>query len=294
MNPPSTRSGPLQQEHHGCQDDGYASAVDTWPLHCVYRSGVRTWICNSCILLAHRSYYCCSCFFLIPLAAQWSFYEPDDPFVAQHTPIATCHVCREAVAHLFCLLPARAALPRSSVQPAARPRRVGPSPTRRSTTSAPTGFLSWRRGSRRCCCSGAPAWRARTRSGWPRMPSPIGGGRTSRSKWPWRSTQRCFRSSRVTRCCLQESPPRTAPWRWAKEAGRARTSRCFGAASHDAASQNSLRESEHGGGGRKRDEHERAAASAAASGDAASQNPLRESAHGGGRRKRDERERAAA
>jgi hypothetical protein len=105
MNPPSTRSGPLQQEPHGCQGDGCASAVGTWPLHRVYRSGVRTWLCNSCILLAHRSYYCCSCFFLIPLAAQWSFYEPDDPFIAPHTPIATCHVCREAVAHLACLPP---------------------------------------------------------------------------------------------------------------------------------------------------------------------------------------------
>jgi hypothetical protein len=296
MNPPSTRSGPLQQEHHGCQDDGYASAVDTWPLHCVYRSGVRTWICNSCILLAHRSYYCCSCFFLIPLAAQWSFYEPNDPFVAQHTPIATCHVCREAVAHLACLLPAAsgaAAFVCLACSSAAegRPFAYTPLDNERAdrvlvVASRFAQVLLQRsagvaRADAERLAQNAFTYRRRAHLALqvamevdtevlqeqqsdamlpPRIPSenrpmevgegsgtsanePLLWGGVARCRLPefsprigaWRwgkeagraRTSRCFGGG-VRRCRLPESSPRISAWRWAKEAGRARTSRCLG------------------------------------------------------------------
>ncbi|OEL25671.1 hypothetical protein BAE44_0013311 [Dichanthelium oligosanthes] len=100
---PSPGSRPFG-EPHGCDGHGCASDLDTWPLHHVYSRGERRRLCSSCILLSHRSHYCCCCFLIITLPS--SHYDHGDPLMGPSYPTVTCHVCRDAVAHLGCLYPA--------------------------------------------------------------------------------------------------------------------------------------------------------------------------------------------
>ncbi|CAD6238769.1 unnamed protein product [Miscanthus lutarioriparius] len=101
MNPPP-RLFPIPfGELHGCDGDGCASDPDTWPLHHVLRRGVHCRLCSSCILLSHRSLYCCRCIFLVTSPS--CNYDDGDTLMAPPAPTVTCHVCREAVAHLPCL-----------------------------------------------------------------------------------------------------------------------------------------------------------------------------------------------
>ncbi|XP_062200250.1 uncharacterized protein LOC133902936 [Phragmites australis] len=104
MNPPS-RFWPFG-ELHGCDGEGCASGLDTWPLHHVYRRGARCRLCSSCILLSNRSLYCCCCFLLLACPSPSSNYDDGDPLRAPPAPTATCQVCHAAVAHLACLYPA--------------------------------------------------------------------------------------------------------------------------------------------------------------------------------------------
>nr|XP_034598451.1 uncharacterized protein LOC117859328 [Setaria viridis]TKW12340.1 hypothetical protein SEVIR_5G029700v2 [Setaria viridis] len=99
----SSRSGPFGKPH-GCNGNGCASDLDTWPLHHAYRRGERYRLCSSCILLSDRSLYCCCCFFIVTSPS--SHYDDGDPLMAPPAPTATCRVCRSAVAHLACLYPA--------------------------------------------------------------------------------------------------------------------------------------------------------------------------------------------
>ncbi|RLM93132.1 uncharacterized protein C2845_PM08G10780 [Panicum miliaceum] len=96
----SSRTWPFG-EPHGCDGDGCASNLDTWPLHHAYRRGERCRLCCSCILLSDRSVYCCCCFLLITSPS--FHYDDDDPLMAPPGPTVTCQVCCSAVAHLACL-----------------------------------------------------------------------------------------------------------------------------------------------------------------------------------------------
>ncbi|CAO2207947.1 unnamed protein product [Urochloa humidicola] len=92
-------------EPHGCDGDGCASDLDTWPLHNVYRRGEPSCrLCSSCILLSDRSLYCCSCFFIVASPSS-PHHDDGDPLLAPPAPTVTCCVCRSAVAHLACLYP---------------------------------------------------------------------------------------------------------------------------------------------------------------------------------------------
>ncbi|CAO2180191.1 unnamed protein product [Urochloa humidicola] len=121
MNSSSSSPGPFG-EPHGCDGDGCASDLDTWPLHNLYRRGERSSrLCSSCILLSDRSLYCCSCFFIVASPSS-SHHDYGDPLLAPPAPTATCLVCRSAVAHLACLYPADGA---AFVCPACRAAEEG-------------------------------------------------------------------------------------------------------------------------------------------------------------------------
>ncbi|CAL4964042.1 unnamed protein product [Urochloa decumbens] len=105
MNSSSSSPWPFG-EPHGCDGDGCASDLDTWPIHNVYRRGERSRrLCCSCILLSDRSLYCCCCFFIVssPSSSSQSHHDDGDPLLAPPAPTVTCLVCRSAVAHLACL-----------------------------------------------------------------------------------------------------------------------------------------------------------------------------------------------
>ncbi|KAF8724306.1 hypothetical protein HU200_021335 [Digitaria exilis] len=100
----SSRLWPHRDEPHGCDGDGCASDLNTWPLHHAPRRGERCRLCTSCILLSQRSLYCCCCFLIITSPS--SDYDHDDPLMGPPSPTVTCHICREAIVHLGCLYPA--------------------------------------------------------------------------------------------------------------------------------------------------------------------------------------------
>ncbi|CAO2184859.1 unnamed protein product [Urochloa humidicola] len=121
MNSSSSSPGPFG-EPHGCDGDGCASDLDTWPIHNVYRRGERSCrLCSSCILLSDRSLYCSSCFFIVSSPSSYH-HDYDDPLLAPPAPTVTCRVCRSAVAHLACLYPADGA---AFVCPACRAAEEG-------------------------------------------------------------------------------------------------------------------------------------------------------------------------